>query len=847
MRKRLKINNTKLQKKTTLKERLKKVGIKRIIVTLILYGLIIGASAVLIFALFIIIECPEFDKDKLYTKESTVVLDKNGIELARIGSENRELITYEDIPQVFIDALIATEDSRFFQHNGLDIARFAKATAEQLVGRNAGGASTITMQLIKNVYTKGQKKENKLQSFIRKFEDIYMAVFKVENTYTKEEILEFYVNTLWLGHDGNVNYNGIFGIEQGSQFYFGKSIRDISLPEASLLVGMYQNPTLYNPYRNPEGCHNRQNKVLTYMVNHGYITNEEKNAVLEIPIESLLVDNRNGGSLNSYQAIVDYVLQEVEVKTGLSPYKHSMVIHSTFDAKIQDVLTRMENGEFYKWKDDIDQEGVAVTSVEDGSIVALSGGRNYQAKGTNFATDINRQPGSSAKPFVDYGPYFEYLKGSPGDYLFDDPYKYSSGQEIKNADGAYQGMITIRQALVGSRNVPALQVFQKVAKEVGTDKIAEYIHNFGINFGPNLYESASIGGFNGTNPLTLSAAYAAYGRGGYYIKPYSFTKVDYDDGTSFDYKYEKVQVVSPQTAYLINNILQGVITSSQLGSINIKGTQVAAKTGTTDVDDNMLKKLGIPSSTINDAWGTSYSSEYSISLWYGYEYLSKEHYLTINEGVRARKAIMQALAKNIYSTNKTFKVPSGLTYIDVEKGSVPLRRPSASTPSDMIVKEVFFSGMEPTEISKRYAKLDTPTDGSYSTHGGNVTLSWKAVNLPDMMSELTLQKYFNDYYGDFAARYYERRLTENANNIGSLGYDIYLKNEEDGNLIYLNRANSNSYTQPIDTTKTYSFVIKASYSIYKGLDSNGLTITVKPSGFTLPEIRKPFADYSDTN
>ncbi len=838
-KKKLKVQNNK-KKKTNIKDQLKAKGIKKIIIKLILVGLILAASGILAFALFIIIESPSFDKDKLYTKESTVILDKNGVELARIGAENRELISYDEIPQVFIDALIATEDSRFFQHNGLDVARFAKASAQQLIGKNAGGASTITMQLIKNVYTKGTSRESKLRSFIRKFEDIYMAVFKVETTYTKEEIFEFYVNTLWLGHDGSVNYNGIYGIEQGSQFYFGKSIRDITLAEASLLVGMYQNPTFYNPYRNPVGCRNRQRLVLKYMVNHGYISAEEMNNVLEIPIESLLAERTASKKTNSYQAVVDFVMSDVEEKLGINPYKESLIIHSTIDADVQDVLIRMENGEFYKWQNDYDQEGVAITSVEDGSVVALSGGRNYQAKGTNFATDIDRQPGSTAKPIIDYGPYFEFLKGSTADILFDDEYTYSNGQKIKNADGDYRGVMNVRSALVASRNIPALQVFQKVAKGAGLEKMADYIHSFGINYGSDLFESAAIGGFNGVSPLELSAAYAVYGRGGYYIKPYAFTSIEYEDGSTYDYKYTKEKVVSAQTSYMVTNVLFGVVSSGQAGSFNIRGTQVAGKTGTTDVDDAALRAKGIPLNATNDSWCVTYSPEYSIALWYGYEYLNKEHYLTGPIGVKARTSIMGGLARNIYSANKSFKQPSGLKWVNVEKDSIPVQLASEYTPEDMILKELFYDGTEPKEVSKRYVKLNTPTNGKYTINGNVVTLSWDPVVLPDMMYEGYLQDYFNEYYGDYAAKYYEQRITDNANLVGNLGYRVYLKNNTTGELTQLHWISGTSYTQTIEPTQDYTFVIKASYSILETTNSNELVIEVPKQVDNTPiEIEDP--------
>ena len=826
MKKKIKVNNKKLSNKTSLKDKIKKNGIRNTIIKIVLIVLILGASAILAFALFIIIESPSFDKDKLYTKESTVILDRNGVEFARIGAENRELISYDEIPQVFIDALIATEDSRFFQHNGLDIARFAKASFQQLIGQGAGGASTITMQLIKNVYTKGTNKESKLQSFIRKFEDIYMAVFKVENTYTKEEIFEFYVNTLWLGHDGNVNYTGIYGIEQGSQYYFGKSIKDITLAEASLLVGMYQNPTFYNPYRNPVGCRNRQKLVLQYMVNHGYIKAEQMNAVLEIPVQSLLAEKKSSRKSNTYQAVVDYIMKDVEDKTGVNPYKNSLIIYSTIDIKVQDVLTRMEEGEFWKYPDEYVQEGVAVTSVEDGSVVALSGGRNYQAKGLNFATDINRQPGSTAKPIVDYGPYFEFLKGSTGDYLFDEERKYSNGQSMKNANGKYNGLMTVRAALSASRNIPALQTFQTVVKEVGLEKVADYIHSFGIDYGANLFESASIGGFNGVSPLQLSAAYATYGRGGYYIEPYGFTKIQFEDGSTQDYKYTKEQVVSAKTSYMITSILMDVVSSNTAGRFSIKGTQVAGKTGTTDVDDKTLRAKGMPLNTTMDAWNVTYSPEYCIALWYGYEHLMKDYYLNSERGIKARQALMAGMAKNIYSTNKTFKVPSGLKWVNIEKETIPLQLPSDGTPEDMIIKELFISGTEPTEVSKRYQRLATPSGGSYTINGNSVTLSWNAVALPDMMYEPYLQEYFNTYYGEYAAQYFEKRLTDNANLVGDLGYRIYLKNNTTGDLTPLTWISRTSYTQTIEPTQDYTFVIKASYSILESTNSNELVINV---------------------
>ena len=197
----------------------------------------------LIFILYIIFNAPEFDQELLYSTESSILYTKDGEEFARIGPENRELVTYNELPQVLVDAIVATEDSRFFQHSGFDIARFIKASLGQLAGNDAGGASTLTMQIVKTVYTDPTLVSG-LKGIIRKFTDIYMAIFKVEKQYTKEEIIEFYVNYPYLGE-----YS--YGVEQASQTYFGKSVKDLSLPEAALIAGLFNAPNLLNPYSNP--------------------------------------------------------------------------------------------------------------------------------------------------------------------------------------------------------------------------------------------------------------------------------------------------------------------------------------------------------------------------------------------------------------------------------------------------------------------------------------------------------------------------------------------------------------------------------------------------------------------
>ncbi len=821
--------------KTENKRNYKKIT-KDVIVSIILIGGIAVISFMLVFLLYIIITSPDFDKEKLYSKESSVLYYNDGTtELARLGTHDRVLVTYDELPQVLVDAIVATEDSRFFQHSGLDVARFMKASAGQILGNSsAGGASTLTMQVVKQTYTSGESEG--IKGIIRKFTDIYMAVFKVESNYTKEEIIEFYVNSQWFGNDGNLNYTGIAGVEQACQYYFGKSVSDISLAEASIIAGMFQNPRLYNAYKNPVGVRNRQKIVLNLMVNHGYITEDEKNAVLNIPIESLVTKNTKSIA-SSNQAVIDYVMEEVEKNTGYDPYTVSMKIVTTINKDVQSVLNSLENGSLYDFPNDALQEGIAITSTTDGGIIALSGGRNYSAKGTNRAT-IKRQPGSTAKPIFDYGPYIEYLNGSPGTLFLDEPTTYSNGTAIKNADGRYMGLINMRTALVNSRNIPALEAFKAVYKE-NPNYIKDFVHNLGINYGDELYESASIGGFDGVSPIQMSAAYAAFGRGGYYIAPYSYTKVTLmESGKTFEQKPEKVKVMSEETAYMITDMLISAAQSG-VGGVSVSGTQIAAKSGTTNLDSATTSKLGIPASATRDAWNITYSPEYAIALWIGYDTNTSEHYLTANIGGRIRNAVMKAVGSKVYSKNMTFNTPSGIVAVEVEKETIPTQLPSAYTPENLRTTEVFKEGTEPTEESTRFAKLNAPSNGSYTFDGKQIKLTWTGISTPDAINPTYLQEYFNNGYSTSSYKYYEARLYYNSAYVGTLGYNIYQKNS-DGSLTSIGRTDSTNYTVNNPSGGKVTYVIKSAYAFFASNMSDGLEINTNANiDSNVSDIVKP--------
>ncbi len=812
----------KIKKNNKVKEKkVSKGKVKNIILAIILIMGIGIVSLILVFALYIIISSPDFDKEKLYSKESSVIYYDDGVtELARLGDYDRELVSYDELPQVLIDAIVATEDSRFFQHSGLDVARFLKASIGQVMGKkNAGGASTITMQVVKSAYTSTE--DEGIKGIIRKFTDIYMSVFKVESNYTKEEIIEFYVNSQWFVHNGNNYSKGIAGVELACQYFFGKSVSDINLAEASIIAGMFQNPSLYNPYTHTDNLANRQKTVLKLMVDHGYISQEEMDAVLEIPILSLFQEQELVSSDN--MDVIDLVRSEVQDKTGYDIYDMPIKVVTTIKKDVQDVLVKLRNGEIYTFPNEYLEEGIAITDTQNGAIVGISGGRNYTAKSINWATQ-KRQPGSTAKIIFDYGPYIEYLNGSPSTLFLDEAWTYSNGTEINNSDRKYQGLITMRTALVNSRNIPALKAFQAVYKE-NPDYIKDFAHNLGIDYGDELYESASIGGLTtGVSPIQMSAAYAAFGRGGYYIEPYIYTSVTLiETGEVFEYKYEKTKVMSEETAYLITDMLMSA-TDAGVGGCKVSGTEIASKGGTSNVDRTWAEANGVPTSATRDAWNITYSNEYSIALWIGYGQTTKEHYLTTSLGGTVRNAVMKAVGSRVYSKGVTFTKPSGIVSVEIEEETFPTQLPSTYTPADLRTVEIFKEGAEPTEESTRFATLNNPTGGSYSFDGTTLKLSWNPIGTPDAIDTNYLTEYFNTYYDNSASNYYQKRISYNNSYIGSIGYDIYEKNS-DGTLRYLGRSETASYNITSPTGGNVTYVVKAAYSIFKANASNGLEIT----------------------
>lgn len=809
---------------------------KRIILNILLVCVITFIALITVFFSYVIIKAPKFDPNNLKFTQMSELYDSDGNIIARMGNENRTEITYDELPEVLIDAIIATEDSRFFQHNGFDLPRFVKAGIGQVLGKDSGGASTLTMQIVKNNYT--STVASGFEGIVRKFTDIYLSIFKVERKYTKKEIIEFYVNDSYLG-------NGAYGVEQASLNYFGKSVDELNLAEASFIAGIFQSPTYYNPYNYPERAESRRKTVLYLMERHGYITEEERKIAESQPITALIKTEQTDNTYSEYQGYIDTVVEELEEEYDLNPYTTPLKIYTAMNREKQDFINKVMNGEAWTWENDLVQAGIVMTTSETGEVIAVGAGRNKNTQlSFNYATHTNKHIGSTAKPIFDYGPAVEYLGWGTVNYIVDEPHTYTGGKKISNSDGGYKGILPMYQALGLSRNVTALKTFQQVSSEAGNDKIKEFVLNLGITpevcnvdydrdvdyeydkekdicvnpddpsdtHKPNkIHEAHSIGSFTGgkgddesrTSPMTMAGAYQAFSNGGYYIKPHTIVKFVYKETDEVvEAKHDKTKVMEDSTAYIINYALSWSVTDGLARSAaNIGGVQVAAKTGTSNFDEATIKANGISSRAVNELWVCGYTPTQTITFWYGYDKLYKEHYSTTSTW-STRDRFYRNLAENLFDkTGDTFEVPSSIEAVEVVKNSMPLKLASASTPESMKVTGYFRKGTAPTETSTSYDTLPSVSNVSSKVSGKTVSLSWDGLSAEDML-ELNADESF-----------------------GVIGYDIYVKDGSGGSETYVGTTTSTSYTH----TTSYSnpvYVIYTAYANYKTNRSKGVQHSV---------------------
>ncbi|MEN8700743.1 penicillin-binding protein 1A [Bacillus infantis] len=701
------------KKKTPKKKKggiLKKIFL--VLIALGLAGIIIGAGA---FA-YMVKDTPKLDEEKLKSAIASEIYDMNGEQIATIGSENRDYVEYEDIPKIVEEAVIATEDSRFYKHHGIDPIRLGGAVLANITeGFGAEGASTITQQVAKNYFLEFDKKLS------RKAQEAWLAI-QLERKYTKHEILELYMNKVNMSQ-----YS--YGFATASETYFGKPLKDLELHEAALLAGLPQSPNNYNPFNHPDKAEKRRNIVLTLMNKHGYITKEQMEAAKKVPVTSSLVaeENRKINGDIPYDSFIGQAIAEINDKYGtINVFTDGLKIHTTLDKNAQEYVETMLNGnEIVEFPNEEFQAGITLLDTKTGEIRALGGNRNPEVEfGFNYATDQKRQPGSTIKPVLDYGPAIEYLKWGTYYTLDDKPYTYSDGTEFNNWDGRHMGPMSMREALARSRNVPAVMALQ----EVGLDRAKDFAVDLGIPL-DEIFESYAIGGLGkGVSSMQMAGAYSAFGNNGIYNTPHTVKSVELRDGTKLDLAPESKVVMKDYTAFMITDMLKSVVKDSYgTGQqANVQGLPVAGKTGTTNYSNEEISKYNVPDGAVPDAWFAGYTTNYTAAVWTGYK--DRKNYLPSNG--RDQK-IAQNLFKNLIAhvsegkDTPDFKMPKSVEVVKIEKGTSKLA--SAYTPSDQILTEYAVKGEAPTQVSKKYDKLDAPQGLSavYDPETNEIVVGWE--------------------------------------------------------------------------------------------------------------------------
>ena len=668
---------------------------------------------------------PTIQASDLEGATETKILDKDGELIYSLGGEKRDLITSEQVPQLLKDAITSIEDKRFYSHMGIDPIRIAGSFLRNAkAGQITQGGSTITQQLVKLAVFSTKKED---QTYKRKIQEIMLAL-QLERNYSKEQILTYYLNKVYMA-------NNVYGFGTASHYYFNKELSDLTLPQVALLAGMPQAPNSYDPYANADQAKERRDLVLYSMKENGKITKEQYDQAVATPVTEGLIAHDNSVNSNDkalvYDSFVTMVLKEVQDKTGLDPYNDGLTIETTIDSKAQQRLYDIVNtNDYIQYVNDKIQNAVVMLDTKTGAVRAVNGGRKQTTLlGYNRATDNTRSTGSTIKPVIDYGPAIEYLNYSTGQTIMDQRTTYSNGVELNNWDFSHKGAMTLRTALVYSRNTTALQTF----KAVGETNIKSFLNNLDIqikNDGQDyLVESNSIGA--DISPIKMAAAYATFGNYGTYSKPYTVRKVTTRDGQVTEFKPEQKQAMKDSTAYMITDVLKDSFKYGFATQATIPGLPTAAKTGSSNYTVEQKRAMGASDyeDIIPDSWFIGYSTDYTISAWTGYDNPYEQGGGVDTTEQEYSRLIYYYLMKYMAesSSGDDWVQPDSVVKQQIEIGSDPLSLPGPRTPANMIATELFVKGHVPTQQSKNYGtKIEGPTGlkATYDKSKKTLTVTW---------------------------------------------------------------------------------------------------------------------------
>ncbi|MBR2130592.1 transglycosylase domain-containing protein [Aerococcus sp.] len=656
---------------------------KKILLGVVGAGVVVGV-ALSIIAYSWISDSPAITEEDLYGTIASSVYDNEGNVVYETSQNDRIIVDESDISQTTFDAVTSIEDQRFMEHNGFDPIRIAGSFLANLkAGGIAQGGSTLTQQLVKLTSFSTTEED---QTYKRKVQEIWLAI-QLEQDYSKQEIFEFYINKVYMA-------NGVYGMGTAAEVYYGKSLSELSIAQTALLAGMPQAPNAYDPYSDPEAAEERRNLVLAEMLDNEKITQEEYDEAVATPIEDGLQDIDTESTEQSETAIMlDSYIQEVAAEVeeaGYDMYSDGLQIYTHLDMDaMTEIYNTIEDEDGYYFTNDNMQAAASLVDTETGNILALYGGRNQEGQlSFNRATQLERSVGSSIKPFADYATAIEYLNYSTESSIKDEEHTYSDGTEINNYDNLYQGTITLRQALIGSRNIPALKLLQ----EVGTDQVDEFLQGMGIvlNDGNGVLESNAIGGE--ITPLQLSAAFATLGNYGEYNQPRAVDYFTTFDGEEVTIDSTSTQAMEDSTAYMVTDMLKDNFTDTAYGlstNYHTAGLAEAGKTGTTNYTEEEAAELGVDSSAVPDTWMSGYTTDYALSIWTGYDNPFSTDEVGYIDG--SDKYIVSYLYQAIMgylsttSENADWVQPDSVHEVKLVKDAIPDEFPTNATPSSQIL------------------------------------------------------------------------------------------------------------------------------------------------------------------
>lgn len=584
------------------------------VISLFIAAFLLGGGVFLYYAN----KAPELSESKLVATTSSKIYDSKNELIADLGAERRVNAQSSDIPTDLVNAIVSIEDHRFFNHRGIDSIRIAGAFLRNLRS-NSGlqGGSTLTQQLIKLTYFSTSTAD---QTLSRKVQEAWLAI-QLERTATKQEILTYYVNKVYMS-------NGNYGMQTAAENYYGKELKDLSIPQLALLAGMPQAPNQYDPYSHPEVALERRNLVLSEMQRQGYLTAEQYETAINTPITDGLQSLK---SVNNYPQYMDNYLKEVidqvEQETGYNLLTTGMEVYTNVDQEVQKHLWDVYNTDQYvNYPDDDIQAASTIIDVSNGKVIAQLGSRHQASNvsfGTNQAVETNRDWGSTMKPITDYAPALEYdIYDSTAYMLKDVPYNFpGTNTPVYNWDRGYYGNITLQTAIQQSRNVPAVETLDRV----GFENAKKFLNGLGIDYPTMVYANAissnttESGKQYGASSEKMAAAYAAFANGGIYYKPMYINKIVFSDGSSKEFSDQGTRAMKETTAYMMTEMMKTVLYSGIGRDAYISWLPQAGKTGTSNYTDdeieNYIKRYDYVTPDENFV---GYTRKYSMAVWTGY-------------------------------------------------------------------------------------------------------------------------------------------------------------------------------------------------------------------------------------